>query len=50
MEAWLLVIGTGWSGLTTVPNIASHQECERLAATLQLADYKCFAYRIAKGA
>jgi hypothetical protein len=48
MEAWVLMIGVGWGGLTAVPNISTHQECERLAVAMQLSDYKCVSYQAAK--
>jgi hypothetical protein len=48
VEAWVLMIGMGWGSLTAVPSISTRQECERLAAAMRVADFQCFAYRVAK--
>jgi hypothetical protein len=48
MEAWVLMIGVGWGSFTTVPSIATRQECERLAAAMRIADFQCVAYRAAR--
>lgn len=47
MIVWLLMFSTGL-GASAIPGIATKSDCEALAVSLDLADYKCFSYRAAR--
>jgi hypothetical protein len=52
MIAWLLIFGLGLSSWTTVPNIATQEDCVSLAKVMRSqvpdAEYACIAYRSAR--